>query len=123
MPRKRDPESRKSNALDRLGTEHPCCRICGNSDWRCLELHHVAGRKYSDDLVIVCRNCHAILSDDQRDHPDKMNPNVPDFLEQLGQFLLGLGDFFALLAERLKGFGKQLLAQISETENAGVCHE
>jgi hypothetical protein len=121
MPKKkRDFDGRETNALDRLGTEHPCCRSCGNRDWRCLELHHIAGRTFSDDQVIECKNCHAILSDAQNDHPNTTNFGAPDFQERLAQFLLGLGDFLALLAERLKEFGKELPARISAIpENKG----
>lgn len=119
MPKKRDSEGRKSNALDRLGTEHPCCRACGNRDWQCLELHHLPGQKFGGDLVILCRNCHRVLSDDQKDHPEPTSKQ-PDFQDQLAHFLLGLGDFLALLARKLTEFGKQLLAQISVNfENSG----
>ena len=117
MPKNRNREGRRQNALDRLGTDHPCCRECGNSDWRCLELHHLAGQKFGDDLVILCRNCHRILGDDQKDHPDS-NMRSPDFLERLGHFLVGLGDFFALLANKLREFGQQLLAQTSASGEA-----
>lgn len=124
MAKKRDREGRHQNALDRLGTEHPRCRTCLESDPRCLERHHLAGEAFGDDQVIECRNCHRKLSDDQCDHPDAINPNAPDFSEQLAHFLLGLGDFLALLAERLKEFGKRLLEQISpNAENMGVNHE
>ena len=44
------------------------CIVCTESDPRCLELHHIAGRGFAPDCVIACRNCHAKLSDMQRDH-------------------------------------------------------
>jgi hypothetical protein len=44
----------------RLGTHEPRCVICGKSDPRCLEEHHIAGRGYHNDTAIVCRNCHRI---------------------------------------------------------------
>jgi len=45
------------------------CPFCGEDDPRCAEDHHIAGRKYDDMTVRVCRNCHRKLSDMQRDHP------------------------------------------------------
>jgi hypothetical protein len=38
--------------------------------WRCLEVHHIAGRDFDNDATaILCRNCHRKLSDDLKDHP------------------------------------------------------
>jgi hypothetical protein len=113
MPKKRNSEGRRQNSLDRLGTDNPCCRCCGNTDPRCLELHHLAGQNFGEDQVIECRNCHRILSDDQTDHPDPLGNEPPDLLEHLAHFLLGLGDFFALLAIKLKEFGSQLLDRLA----------
>ena len=44
------------------------CIVCLEDDARCLELHHIAGRKFADDVVVVCCNCHGKLSDMQKDH-------------------------------------------------------
>ena len=56
-----DSKSYQSNA-DRA------CLICTESDPRCLERHHIAGRAYADECVTVCSNCHAKLSEMQKDH-------------------------------------------------------
>ena len=45
------------------------CVVCIEDDLRCLELHHIAGRTFADDVVVVCCNCHGKLSDMQKDHP------------------------------------------------------
>ncbi len=115
MANRRNAEGRKQNALDRLGTDNPCCRCCGNTDPRVLELHHLSGQKFGEEKVIECRNCHRILSDDQYDHPNPISGDPPDLLEHLAHFLLGLGDFFALLAIKLKEFGQQLLDHLTQT--------
>jgi hypothetical protein len=47
--------------LERLGTNEPGCVVCGEDDPSYLELHHIPGRKFGDELVIVCRNCHRKL--------------------------------------------------------------
>lgn len=106
---KKDMEARRQDALDRLGEDHPVCVTCGEDDPRCLELNHVAGRKYDDTVAPVCRNCHRKLSDDQRDHPDPIGQE-PGLLERVGHFLLGLADLFVLIAHQLKAFGHALLA-------------
>ena len=59
-------ERRRQRALERLGTNTPRCVVCGFDNPLALELHHIAGRAYDDELVPVCRNCHtARLSDAQ----------------------------------------------------------
>lgn len=60
-------EARRQNRLERFGTHAPRCGVCGEPDDRCLEAHHVAGRKHDDLTVLICRNCHRKVSDDQKD--------------------------------------------------------
>lgn len=103
----KNKEARKQTRLEQLGSNHPVCVICGEDDWRCLELHHLEGQAYGDDLVPVCRNCHRKLSDDQKDHP-----NCPPNASQshfIGYLLLGLADFFSLLVPSLRRYGKHLI--------------
>lgn len=100
----KDYETRRQNAFRRLGTDNPICVLCPCADWRCLELHHIAGQKHHDDLSIVCRNCHKKLSDNQLDHPP-----VQEQDSIIGRYLIGLADLLAMIAERLKKFGLFLI--------------
>ena len=75
---------------------------------RCLEAHHIAGRKFDDATVIVCRNCHRILSNDQKDHPPRID-GAPSLHERAGHFLKGLADLFALLVAKLYEFSDELI--------------
>lgn len=102
-----DMEGRKQRALQRLGTDDPRCIICGEADWRCLELHHLAGRAYDDSTVILCRNCHRKLSDPSENGDA---PADPPLLERVGRFLLGLASLLRMLAAKFKSFGEELLA-------------
>jgi hypothetical protein len=104
MSTHKDYETRRQAAFRRLGTDHPVCVICGCADWRCLELHHIAGQKHHGDLAIVCRNCHRILSDDQCDHPPVLEED-----SIIGRYLIGLADLLAMIASRLKEFGLFLI--------------
>lgn len=104
MSNDNDYEARKQRTFLRLGTDKPACVICGESRWQCLELHHIAGLKHHDEVVIVCRNCHRVLSDAQRDHPP---PQSED--SAIGRFLLGLADLLVMIAVRLKEFGLLLI--------------
>jgi hypothetical protein len=105
----RRKECRRQSRLERLGTNTPRCIMCGEDDSRCLELHHIAGRQFDDDLAIVCRNCHRRLSDAQKDHP-KPQGNEPSFEERLEHFLRGLADLFELLMKKMREFADALAA-------------
>jgi 5-methylcytosine-specific restriction endonuclease McrA len=107
----RKKERRRQAQLERLGTNTPRCVVCGEDDSRCLELHHLAGRKFGDELVIVCRNCHRKLSDAQKDNP-KPQADAPSFEERLAHFLLGVADLFELLVIRFREFAKHLTAKL-----------
>lgn len=107
-----DAEERLRKVLERLGDDNPVCKLCGESDPRCLERHHLAGRQFGDAMVIVCRNCHRKLSDAQYDHPPQLDQSPPEEMERLGHFLVGLGDFFAQLATALKDIGRFIIEQV-----------
>jgi hypothetical protein len=81
---------------------------CGLDDVRCLEAHHIAGREFNDAKVILCRNCHRILSDDQKDHPPLIS-HEPTLHERIGHFLKGLADLLALLVTKLHEYGDELI--------------
>ncbi len=103
-------EARRRQAHERLGSANFRCVICGKGNPHCLELHHVAGRKFGNELVPVCRNCHSELSDDQKDHPRPISDD-PGLLERIGHYLHGFADMLALAAERLKEFGRMLIEE------------
>ncbi len=103
-----DSEKRKRSALERLGTDHPVCVICGENDWRCLELHHISGRTYGEESALVCRNCHRKLSDTQHDHPPAVQDD-PSTAEKIGRYLLGLADLLEAVVATLRQFGEWLI--------------
>lgn len=110
-------EIRKQNKLEKLDDNNPACVTCGEDDPHCLERHHIAGRAYSDDLSIVCRNCHRKLSDNQKDHPKQIG-KPPTTLDTIGHMLLGLADLFELLVKKLREYGIFLINTAQEM--AGV---
>jgi hypothetical protein len=104
-----DAERRRHKALTRLGHRNPRCVVCGEDFPKCLEAHHIAGRKYDDATEFVCLNCHQKLSDAQLDHPRAPEREITRE-ERIGYFLLGLADLFEKLIKKLKEFGAYLLA-------------
>ncbi len=102
-------ERRNQRAHERLGSNKPRCVICGYDDPLALELHHLAGRAFDDETVLVCRNCHRRLSDWQKDHSLGQAKPESD-LEPIRRFLLGLADLFEMLVRRLREFAAKLAA-------------
>jgi hypothetical protein len=109
MDKEQQREARLQRMYERLGADSPRCIECGLADVRCLEAHHIAGRKYDEATVILCRNHHRILSDDQRDHP-RLIGSEPTVHERVGHFLKGIADLFALLVAKLHQYGDELIA-------------
>lgn len=101
-------ETRRQRRLEALGTNEPRCGTCGERDDRVFEGHHVAGRKNDSATVIVCRNCHRKVSDDQEDHPP-FDKAADPLLQAIGHFLLGLADLLRLAIEKLSEFGHALI--------------
>lgn len=112
-----DNERRKQARLEKLGCNEPKCCICGNTDWRVLELHHVAAVGRDGFVIIVCANHHRILTDDQKDHP-AFDPNTDSFLDQVGHFLLGLADTLKRIVEKLYEFGYALVERAAAAPSA-----
>ena len=102
-------EKRRQRGLERLGTNAPRCAECGETDWRCLEVHHIAGRDFDNDATaILCRNCHRKLSDDLKDH-QRPASSPPNQFDRVGHFLLGLADLLTRLAEKCREYGQALI--------------
>lgn len=101
-----DYERRREAAFRRLGTRIPRCVHCGEGDWRCLELHHLAGRAYDDRTAILCRNCHRKLSDPS---DNAIAPAHAPLLERAGHFIIGLVEFLLAMLPKLREFGEELL--------------
>src|SRR4051794_16420786 len=104
-----DKERREIKAYRRLGDWNAACVVCGESNPHCLQLHHLQGKKYSDDEAPLCLNCHKKVTDAQLDHPNPAAKSEPVQLEVIGRWLLGLADLFELLVERLREYGKFLM--------------
>ena len=109
-------ERRKQRGLERLGTNEPICGACGERDWRVIELHHIADHGRDNATVLVCRNCHRKLSDEQKDHP-ALNPNADSLLDKIGHFLLGLAELLLVIVPKLYEFGHALIIR-AEKEGA-----
>jgi hypothetical protein len=117
---------RKVRRARRLGSDAVCV-LCGESnpialrrvDRSLLELHHVGGEANDGSLVaIVCRNCHALLSEAQHDSGVELQRRRDRAsTERLEAVLRGLADFFALLVARLREWADELHRTVSRRED------
>ena len=112
-------ETRKQRRCEALGTNNPRCGMCGETDWRCIELHHVADYGRDNATVCICRNCHRKVSDDQKDHP-VFDSNADPMLDAVGHFLLGLADMLRLIVEKLYSFGLALIERAALVPGAAI---
>ena len=111
-------EARKQRRLEVLGTNNPRCGICGHNRWQAIEKHHPADHGRDDMTVLICRNCHRVMSDDQKDHP-AFDPDADPMLDAIGHFLLGLADMLRAIVEKLYAFGQQLIERASSVPASG----
>jgi hypothetical protein len=104
----RERERRKQRRLEKLGTNNPRCPLCGETDWRCMEVHHVAGQARDSVTVTICANCHRKRTDEQKDHPSA-GPRCDPLLDKIGHFLLALADLLRPILEKLTEYGRALI--------------
>jgi hypothetical protein len=104
-----DIEARLRKALERLGTDDPKCAHCPETNPLLLERHHVAGRQFGDATVVECVKCHILLSDMQKDHPQRIGDNPPGTWECIGHLLLNLADLLRLAAAKIEEVGRGLI--------------
>jgi hypothetical protein len=81
------------------GTGH--CIICGNTDPRVFEEHHIAGRKHSDLTVTLCANCHQKISRGQRSYPKGWLRTRLSPLSCIAYTLRGIADILRAISELL----------------------
>ena len=114
---------------------HGVCLRCGEVDPMVLseqprlqfEEHHLVGRVNDDaTTVTLCRNCHAVLTEMNRDHdlsmecPPTLADRIVAILRQLALFLPALAALLDKLADRLNTFFNQLTTVYPEWEDIDV---
>ena len=105
-------EAARQRAYQRLGSDDPRCTLCPEDDWRCRELHHLAGVAYDEAGVIVCRNCHRRQS---TPWANRKPPADPPLMVRAAHLLLGLISFMTAAMEAAHRTALGLL------EGAQVC--
>lgn len=106
---------RKRGWKQKLGSK-PVCVLCRFDrpeglelvSWSMIEAHHVVGIKHDPTLKVpICRNCHARLTELNRNNGASMTKPA-NLLEHLLTVLRALGAFFLLLGEALLRLAEML---------------
>jgi hypothetical protein len=68
-----------------------------------LELHHIAGRRNSEAMVVLCANCHKRQSDAQEDHDPDLRREDPErgLLSRSASMQQGQAALLLAIAEQL----------------------
>ncbi len=101
--------------LRRLGSRSPCCVVCGEDHPACLEKHHIAGQAFSDEIVVICCNCHRKVTLNQNQHPVRV-PGLTKAQVAKIRWCLGWRDIHQLQAERYEDEARQVLQETTLTK-------
>jgi len=77
------------------------CIKCAEDDASIIELHHVYGRSNSEEIIPLCKNCHAKITKEQNKLPRKVRTGNASSDDRLKFILVSVGTL-------LEGIGKQL---------------
>lgn len=122
-------EARRARRRARLGP-NPRCLLCGYGEpealtvadgevrrW-VLEEHHVAGRKNDPDLtVLLCLNCHRVITEACRRAGVQLNPPAT-LLHRVIALLRGIAAFLPDLAERCHEVAQMIESLIERLDEA-----
>ena len=77
-----------------------------------MNKHHLVPKSRKGKVtILVCRNCHRKLTNQQHDHVPHTTAESNGELATIGRYLLGLCDLLAVIIETLRNFGKWLIGE------------
>jgi hypothetical protein len=104
---KRNRQRRIRQHYERVRTTKPDCPYCpacpfdGENDPRMFERHHIFGERSGDEVHVICKNHHAILTDNQIDLPDPVF-DPPNEFDRLVLALANSAEMFELMAQAFR---------------------
>lgn len=91
----------RHQALKRLGVSNIRC-LCGETDPTCFDADHIGRRMYDGAVWGRCANCHRKITARQSSEHPTVGLNPGDPFERMGHALLGMYEYLAFIAERLR---------------------
>ena len=103
-------ELRREADFRRLKSRHPICLWCGfHGHPEALEFAHLIPSKFAIGTGgPLCRNCHRISTDKEKDMSFAPKTNDPD-RETLGRYIDALADWLLPISGRLKTIAKVMI--------------
>ena len=93
----------------RDGTVTLACSICGENDPCVIEFHHLFGRTTSDETIPLCKNCHAIITDEQNKISPKSRSSSASPYEKMGFTLISIGAMLKVISKTLIDLGHEVI--------------
>jgi hypothetical protein len=90
----------------RLGFSDPKCGVCGCTKILTLRVDHLAGRKFGDDVWLVCANCHEERTELQVNEHPPVGADSKSQLEKARRVILNEADALELKSRWLRAFAE-----------------
>lgn len=92
------------------------CELCGETDSRVIEKHHIFGRNNSPEIMLLCKNCHYKITHGQNKiTPKRRSKNAtPNDLEKF--MLVSSGILLQEIGKIIEISGNVLLEMAEQKE-------
>ena len=91
--------------FQRDGHTSVCCSLCAENDPRTIEMHHYEGRMFPDQVIPVCKNCHAKITAEQNKIPPKARSKNASPEQKEGHRFVITGALLEVLGGNMKEYG------------------
>ena len=92
-------------------TQNKVCELCGESDIRLLENHHIFGKNFSPKIMLLCKNCHYKITHEQNKIAPKRRSQKASEKEKLAFTFLSIGVLIEEIGRTIKETGNILFEQ------------
>jgi len=82
------------------------CIKCAEDDASVIEMHHVYGRSNSDEMIPLCKNCHAKVTNEQNKLPRKVRSGNASPDDRLRFILVSIGALLEMIGKQLRLIGQ-----------------
>ena len=92
-------------------TQNKFCELCGESDIRLLEKHHIFGKNFSPKIMLLCKNCYYKIAHEQNKITPKRRAQNTSEKEKLAFAFLSIGVLIEEIGKTIKETGNILFEQ------------